>query len=428
MAEAIPMVLGWDHHRTPLRIRERLAVDYGDLGPVLDELIEIGGGDEVVMLNTCNRTECYLAGDVDEEACLRHLAQVRGLDVGELRRLVYRHHGAGAVRHCFRVAASLESMVLGEYQIIHQVKRAYEVASRHGLTGTCLDPLFQRTLAVAAEVRNATAIGGHKVSVASVAVDLARQILGNLSRQRLLVVGAGEIAELAVVHFLDAGIGELTVVNRGRDRAESLLADRRIAVARPRMLPWEDLGRAMSEHEVIVTSTAAQLPIVTRDEVRKLRLGARKPVMFLDLAVPRDVDAAVGDLDNLFVYNIDDLDHVVAGNRTVREEDLREAEALIDDKVDGYLAQRRVNATGIMEQAAGLFEEVIAAESERLVGKLPDADPAAIREAMQRLGNKVRHRILAYLRQRGGDPDAERAVREIFDLDREDGREGRNAG
>src|SRR3954470_17691570 len=219
MGELPLAVFGIDHHRTPVHLRERLALGADAQRALLAELTDQPGVSEAVVLSTCNRTECYLAGAPDRPHLVGLLAERSGLGADLLATQGYWHEGIGCIRHLFRVVSSLESLVVGEYQIAHQVKTAYDAALAARRTGPLLNPLFQRALAVGKEVRNATDIGKHKLSIASVAVDLAKQIHGEVGSARLLVVGAGEMAELAVKHLLVAGVRDLVVVNRSEERA-----------------------------------------------------------------------------------------------------------------------------------------------------------------------------------------------------------------
>lgn len=407
-------VLGVDHHQTPIALRERLAMARDSAGELAEALTGLPGVDEVVVLSTCNRLECVVAGTVERDVLTTLIAGRQSLDATELAAHAFWHQDLEAVRHLFRVAAGLESLVLGEYQIIHQVKTAYEAARNAGTTGQYLNPLFQRTLAAAKEVRNRTAIGKHKLSVASVAVDLAKQVHGDLERARLLVIGAGEIAELAVKYLVGAGVRSITLINRTEDRAQELAEQ--ITDFKPAVLPWDQLGEALADHDIVVSSTSAPHAVVTEAEVRHALRRRKEPLVFLDLAVPRDIAPAVGDLNDVFLYNVDHLDAVVAANRQVRSEDLDAAAAVVAELVTSYQTEVRHDRSALMAQLAAFFADVVASEEARLKGKLRLDDSAELRYGLERVGNKLQHRLMAWLRKRGDDPAAERMVREMLGL------------
>ncbi len=410
------MVIGVDHHRTPVEVRERLAVDAGALDGLLAALAALPGGGEAVVVSTCNRLECYLGGSPDRRQVLTLLAERQGLDTELLDRHLYHHQGRHGVRHLFRVVSGLESLVIGEYQIVHQIKTAYDQAQSAKVTGPLLNPLFQRALAVAKDVRNQTAIGKHKLSVASVAVDLAKHIHGELSQARLLVVGAGEIAELAVKYLVSAGVRRLSIVNRSPERAAALAAELTTTDFKPEVLPWSALGEALAAHDIVVSSTAAPHAVILASDVRSARKRRRSPLMLIDLAVPRDVEPAVAGLDDVYLYNIDHLDAVVASNRQLRVEEVDAAAALVDTMVASYATDVRHDKAALLAQVAGYFQDVVAAEEVRLRTKLGLADSADLRYGLERVGNKLQHQVLKYLREHAGDPQAERAVRAMLGL------------
>jgi glutamyl-tRNA reductase len=417
-APGLPFVVfGIDHHRTPVELRERLAVQPDGIVRLLAMLVTTPGANEAVVLSTCNRLECYLAGSPDRQQILSRLAEHQGVDAATLDAHAYWFQGMDGVRHLFRVVSGLESLVLGEYQIVHQVKTGYDLALQARFTGTVLNPLFQRALGVAKEVRNNTAIGKHKLSVASVAVDLAKHIHGEVDRARLLVVGAGEIAELAVRYLMSAGVRELTLINRSEERAHSLAEEFRSADFQPQVLPWSMLGDALTQHDIVITSTAAPHAVITTAEVKLAMRRRRQPLMFIDLAVPRDVEASVGELSEVYLYNIDHLESVVSSNRQLRSEEVDAADALVDSLVSSYATDVRHDRGALMAQVAGYFADVIAAEEARLGGKLGLKDNPELRYGLERVGNKLQHQLLRYLREHGEDPAAQRTVREILGLD-----------
>jgi len=404
MAETLPvLVLGVDHHRTPLAVRERLAVTPGSLPEVVGRLREGADASEVVLVSTCNRLECYCVGAVDERRLAALLADA---PPDSWLSSAYVHRGPEAVRHLFRVAAGLESLVLGEEQILGQVRSAYETARTAGWTGGLLNPLFQRALAVAKDVRTDTGIARHRTSIATVAVDLARQVHGDLAKARLLVLGAGEMAELTVRYLVDQGVRAITIVNRSQERAAAL-ADQVQAKVRP----WEDLAAAVAEADLVVASTAAPHAVITPPIVGR----RRRPLVLIDLAVPRDVDPAVAAIDDVYVYNIDHLEGVIAAHQRLRQEDVTAATALVEREVAGFLATARPEAATLGAAVAGFFDDLVTAEAERLHTRLGVTDAkqqAELRYALERVAGKLSHRLHAYAKAH--PEDGERVLREII--------------
>ncbi len=408
MVEPVVHLLGLDHHRTPIAIRECLAATGDRARDLLVACLRQPGVDEAVVLSTCNRFEVVVGGHAERDHLVTLLAEHSGVPVADLNQHLYWHSGRAAVRHCFRVVASLESLVLGEYQIVHQVKSAYEHARAEGATGAALNPLFQRALAVGKDVRAQTAIGKHKLSVASVAVDLAARILGDLSQARLLVLGAGEIAELAVT----AGVHRLTICNRSEDRALALANNVNATVT-----SWDQRGAALADHDIVVTSTAAPGCVVDEEMVRAAMRRRREPLMLLDLAVPRDVEERVGRLEDVYLYNVDHLEAVVEANRDRRLDESAGASALVDAQADAFCRTQDGSRAALLGQVSMWFNDVVAAESARLKTRLPSADADELRYGLERVGNKLAHRLLHWLKENPDDPQVERVVRELLGLD-----------
>jgi glutamyl-tRNA reductase len=405
-------VLGVDHHDAPVALRERLAVAGVEATQLLTQLRSAAGVDEAVVLSTCNRLELHLAGAPDRDTVAAVLAGFRGIDPRQLEPVLRWRAGGDAARHLFRVAAGLESLVLGEDQIIRQVKDAYEAAHAAGATGTQLNTLFQRALASAKDVRTRTGLGRHKLSVASVAVDLAKHVLGDLGQTRLLVVGAGEMAELVLTYLRSAGIAAVTVTNRSHERAVALAAGIDGAVA----CPWADLAGSLATHDLVVTSTAAPRPVITAEAVRLAMRRRRRPLVVIDLAVPRDVEADAGHVDDVYLHNIDHLQHVVAGHRERRSEEIDAAEALIGTHLATWIAERTPGRDHALSRAAAWFDDVVATECARIAPKLSDASSrAAARDGMIRVAGKLRHRVMTVLKS--GDPEAAAAIRRLLDVD-----------
>ena len=255
---------------------------------------------------------------------IHQFAETVGFETRSLEKNAYVHQGGHAVEHLFRVASSLESMVIGEYQIVHQIKQAHQWGRKHGACRGELDRMFQHALNVAKDVRTNTSIGAHKVSVASVGVDLAKHIHGNLKKARLLVIGAGEMAELATIHLIEAGVKKLTVINRTHEKAQVFAANKRFTNCDISTMRWADMHKALGDHDIVVTSTAATFPVITSDEVRSARRGKIKFTGLHRPCVPRDVEVGVGDLNDVYRYDLDHLDKMVASNRSLRNKDIEQ--------------------------------------------------------------------------------------------------------
>ena len=319
--------LGLNHHTAPLAVRERMVFHVEYLGDALGEAKRLLGS-EAAILSTCNRTELYLSGD-QPEAAAEWLAKYQRFDPGELARYLYSLPREQAVRHAFRVASGLDSMVLGEPQILGQMKEAARVAESAGTLGSLLHRLFQRSFAVAKEVRSTTRIGASSVSMAAAAVKLAAQIFPSLKDQKVLFIGAGEMIELCATHFAAQGPARITVANRTLERAHSL-AHRFNA----RAIELRELAARLHEHDIVVSCTASSLPILGKGLAeRALKARRRRPMFMVDLAVPRDIEPEVAELDDVFLYTIDDLKGIVQGNLDARRSALEQAEAIIETQV-----------------------------------------------------------------------------------------------
>jgi len=324
--------LGLNHHTAPLAIREKVAFAQSHLPQALGELVGVGAANEAAILSTCNRTELYLAAQ-DIAAASRWLADYHHLPLSSISPYLYTLPERDAVKHLFRVASGLDSMVLGEPQILGQMKEAARVAESAGTLGSMLHQLFQRTFAVAKEVRSTTAIGANIVSIAAASTHLAERVFGDLSSQRVLLIGAGEMIELCAAHFAGKQPRAMTVANRTRERAHAL-ASRFDAAS----LGLTELADALPQHDVVVSCTASPVPIIGLGAAeRAIRARRHRPMVMVDLAVPRDIEPEVGELDDVFLYTIDDLGSIVEAGLESRQAAVVEAEAIIDQQVDYFL-------------------------------------------------------------------------------------------
>jgi glutamyl-tRNA reductase len=328
--------LGLNHRTAPIDLRERFAFASDQLVQSLQGLRRsLATHKEVAILSTCNRTEIYCAGDqLQWQQTLHWLADIGKSQVESLQSHIYRLEGGASARHAFRVACGLDSMVLGESQILGQFKNAVRLAADSGALGTTLNQLFQRSFAVAKEVRTATDIGAHSISMAAASVRLASRIFESIQDTHVLFVGAGEMIELCAAHFAAQSPASITIANRSVDKADALATmhgGRSIALA--------DLPARLHEFDVVISCTASTLPLIGLGAVqRALRARKNRPVFMVDLAVPRDIEPDVKNLSGVYLYTIDDLTQVIQSGQAHRQEAVAEAEIIIDEGVQKFMA------------------------------------------------------------------------------------------
>ena len=328
------LAFGLNHTTAPLEVREKVTFDEGVLCDALNELTGETGIDEAAILSTCNRTEIYCAlNAVDQAWPIDWFSGYHGCGKNELHGYLYTHPDAGAVKHVLRVASGLDSMVVGEPQVLGQLKRAYRTAREAGSIGKMLNRLFQHSFKVAKDVRSNTMIGNHPVSVAYAAVRLAGQIFGDLSRHTALLIGAGETIELAARHLHDSGLHKMIIANRSPERAQQL-AQQYSAYA----ITLNEIPRHLDEADIVISSTASRRPILRKDVIEAAVLERRhKHVFILDIAVPRDVEPEVGELEDVYLYSVDDLKSIIDDNIKSRREAVKQAEQIIDTEVAQFM-------------------------------------------------------------------------------------------
>jgi glutamyl-tRNA reductase len=412
--------LGLNHHTAPLDIRERVAFQPERLDDALHDLTQAHTVQEAAILSTCNRTELYFATEQPQHAA-DWLARFHHLPLAEVSPYLYAYPQRDAIRHVFRVASGLDSMVLGEPQILGQVKEAARRAEEAGTLGTLLHKLFQNTFAVAKEVRSTTAIGANTVSMAAAAVHLSERIFERLADQRVLFIGAGEMIELCAAHFSGANPREMVVANRTEARAQ-VLASRFGA----QVMRLDGVGEALPRFDVVVSCTASPLPIVGLGMVeRAVKARRHRPMVMVDLAVPRDIETEVGALDDVFLYTVDDLAQVVDAGLESRQQAVLEAEAIINTRVDGFLhwmqARDVVPTIRALRQHAETLRTVEMERALRLLAK--GEDPRQVLDALSRgLTNKLMHGPTRYLNQSEGEQqaDASRLLQRLFSLNSHD--------
>ncbi len=423
------LVIGCNHRSAPVEIREKLAFDEAGVEAALRRFREEFAEAEAVLLSTCNRVELYCARPINGRPriadAVAFLARCQGLDPAELAGIFYHHGEAEAIRHLFRVASSLDSMVLGESQILAQTRTAFETARRAQTAGRTLGELFPRAFQVAKEIHTRTTITSGRVSVGSVAVDLARQIFSRFDDKIVLMVGAGKMGEVTLKHLLDREPKELWVTNRTQARADDLAERiRRDYRGTVRVVPFEQWIARMAEADIVITSTGAREPILTVDRfVPVPELREYRPLLIVDIAVPRDVDPRVGQQDTVFLYNIDDLQTVTEQTLAQRREALTYCQQIIEANVLQYLETQASRDLGPVIQALqqrlhGITEQ----ELQWLMPKLKNAgeeERKLIEQMLNRITGKLMHYPVDLLRKQLGTGTAgvyADMLRAMFDL------------
>jgi len=327
-------VLGINHRTAPVEIRGQVAFPQEQLARALGELTALEGVHEAAILSTCNRTELYCAReDCSPELLTNWLCRFHALDPAILARHIYSYNEEDAVRHMLRVAAGLDSMILGEPQILGQIKASYQQALETGSIDTLVNRLFQHTFSVAKQVRTDTAIGASPVSVAFAAVSLARQIFGDFGEQTALLIGAGETIELAARHLHEQGTGKMIIANRTVSRAHELATQ-----FNGYGIGLDEITAHLAEADIVISSTGSSEPLLTKDPVwRALRHRKHRPVFMVDIAVPPDIAADVAELDDIYLYTVDDLKQVIEDNLRSRQEAAQQAEEIIDVQVNHFM-------------------------------------------------------------------------------------------
>lgn len=396
-------VLGCSHHNASIAIREHLAFSAEQCRTALERFHAEFPQVEAVLLSTCNRTELYTASEEaplpSPEHLAQFLAQFHGLAAQEILGHLYHQVDREAVGHLFAVASSLDSMVLGEPQILAQVKNAYLLATEMSTAGPLSHAAFQAALHVARRVAGETALHQRRVSIPSVAVlDFAQQVFERFDDKQTLVVGAGEMAEETLRYLQDAGAHAVTVVNRHPDRARALAE-----TWHGRALPWDQLGAALTTADLVVSTTGAPEPIVTLEQFRKIEPARfQRPLFILDLAVPRDFEPAIGDRPGVYLYSIDDLQLACDDNRRRRDRELPAARRIVEQETSRFMADLHHRATGpVIRQLREDWDKPKEEELRRLFHRLPELDERSqeeIRRAFDRLVNKLLHPPLESLR------------------------------
>jgi glutamyl-tRNA reductase len=412
------IVVGISHRTAPVTVREKVAFTADEIAGCLAELRRVGGMTEAVLLSTCNRVEIYgvsAHGITSVARITEWLATRCAMDTESFGPLTYQHVHAAAIAHGFRVAASLDSMILGETQILGQVKHGFQQAVAAGTTGKILNRYFQRTFQVAKRVRSETTIAEQTVSVASAAVTLAQRIFGPLNRTVCLLIGAGEMCELAARYLIRHGVEQMMVTNRTFARAQELAATFNDDTRKGHAIPLDDLADQLDRADIVISSTGSPHPLVTVPMVKAaLKRRRQRPMFFIDIAVPRDIEPAVAELDSAFLYDIDDLQHVVEGHLQHRQRAATEAEQIILAETPLFLQwMETLEIAPTITAIRDYFEQVRQQELARLLGDgttLPAREQERLEAWSRQLVNKLLHRPMTRLRSLAAEEDGDTCV------------------
>jgi glutamyl-tRNA reductase len=416
-------LLGLNHKTAPVEVRERLALGPARLPAALRGLRERGGASEAAILSTCNRAEIYAVGAPDTGPRLeRFLNEFHQVSTSSLNGYLYRHNNTDSARHLFRVASGIDSLVLGESEILGQIKTAFEAARANGAISNVLDELFRRAIACGKRVRTETSIGRGALNVGSAAVELARQIFGPLSSHTVMILGAGKMSASTARHLVASGAQRVIVSNRTHERARDLaqqFGDGCMAEA----VTWDEFPQRLIEADIVIASTRAPHCVLTAEQVAvAMKARRQRPLFLVDIAVPRDIDPAAHQLNNVFLYDIDDLQGVVNSNRAQRVSELVRVEGIVESEVaewEGWYRSLEAHPllSALARRAAVIRDaEVDAALSQ--LSHLPEREREIVRALGRSIAGKLMHAPLRHLREAGktGSADVE-VLRRAFRLD-----------
>ncbi|HVV46152.1 MAG TPA: glutamyl-tRNA reductase [Bryobacteraceae bacterium] len=415
------LLTGLSHKTAPVQVREKLAIPEAQIPRALQELQKYGAA-EAVILSTCNRVEFALStpDHADPDAIVQRFLEHWRIEQHSVDTHLYRLEAREAIQHIFRVAASLDSMVVGEPQILGQMKAAYAAARTEGTVGGLLETVMTRAFGVAKRVRSETGIGQMAVSVSYAAVELAKRIFGSLNGQSIMIIGSGKMGELAAKHLRRSGAKKIFVTNRTRARAEEManLFDGRV-------VDYAEFPGMLHQVDIVIASSAAPHYILTPDEMHRVIAERRnKPMFLIDIAVPRNIDPAVNEIDGVFLYDVDDLAGVVNANIREREKQAAVAEAIVTEEVERTIARLRVEeVTPAIVSVQEALEEIRSAEVAKLFrrGNLTPEQQQQIEAMTRSLINKVAHGPISALRRHANEPEGESAIeviRKVFHLQR----------
>ncbi len=420
------LIIGLSHQTAPVEIREKFCVPREQTPEMVERIIRLPGIREGLVLSTCNRMEVLTVTEGSEEAIpgiKDFLAQISGIPRESLGPYLHVFRGQEAVRHLFRIAASLDSMVLGEPQILGQVKDAFQQAVAGKSSGLILNKLFHRSFFVAKRVRTETKIASQAVSVSYAAVEMAKKILGNLQEKRVLLIGAGEMSELAARHLLSQGVQEIMVTNRTHSRAAELAQE-----FRGQAVPFEDFPGQLKNVDIVLSSTGSSQYIIRKEQLTDvMRARKNRPMFFIDIAVPRDVDPQINEMDNVYVYDIDDLQGIVESNKEERKKEVEKAEEIVAQGVEAFhlwLSSLEVVPTILAMRSR--LEEICRREVEKTLAlrkNVSEEERKSLDLLTHSIINKILHHPISLLKHQDSHIHGKLYVeitRRIFNLDQEE--------
>jgi len=404
----MPIVaFGINHKTAPVDIREKVAFSQERMDEALKDLVACPAVNEAAILSTCNRTEIYCGLEqFNDEQLISWLANFHGLEADQIRHYTYMHHDSSAVQHLLRVASGLDSLVLGEPQILGQIKDTFAKANECGTTARLLSRLFQHTFNVAKQVRTDTAIGSSPVSVAFAAVSLAKQIFSHFENHTAMVIGAGETIELVARHLKENGLGRIIVANRTVERAHTIAQEfDGYAIA------LEEIPAHLAEADIIISSTASPLPILGKGAVESaIKARKRKPMLMVDIAVPRDIEGQVGELEDVYLYTVDDLHEIIQEGLKSRQEAAQQAEEIIEVQVTHFMGWlRSLSSVSIIREFRECSMAIQQNELEKAMAKLQNGSDAeqVLKQLAHSLTNKLIHSPTSQIRQATHDGNQE---------------------
>lgn len=414
-------LVGTNHKQSPLKVRERLAITGDDLPGTLQRLHHTEGIRECLIISTCNRTEVIAVFDPQtfhSQKIVDFLARESQLPLEELKEYIYCYLNKEAVQHLFEVACGADSMILGETQIFGQVKDGYNAAVAAETTGPLLHKLMHTTFHVAKRIRTQTSIGEGTLSVSQIACDLAEKIFAHLSRQTVLLIGAGENAELAARIMWDRGVTHMVIANRTRERAETIAKQLNAVVA-----SFDDLPQALHGADIVITSTSAARPILTAEVVQPVLARRHRPLFIIDMAVPRDVDPQVNELEDVFVYDIDELGRQVEANQAHRQAERLRCCHMIEADTQKFMEwYASFKATPTIKEIQQQVENIRLGEMESLRDRLTPEDLALVDMATKRMASKILAPSILHVKDAAKKPDSKKVIdfiRNILGLHRE---------
>ena len=417
------LLIGLNHKTAPLAVREKLFAGCEEKPNLLSDVLALPGVQETLYISTCNRIElvCVMDGERETiQGTKRFLAQSGGLTDQEVTDCIYVYSDQDAIRHMFRVAASLDSLVMGETQILGQVKEAYRQALAQNATGLVLNRLMHRSFRTAKRVRTETAIAANPVSISFAAVELAKKIFGSLADKKILLVGAGEMAELTGTHLIGNGAEEITVANRSSVQGTALAEK-----FHGKAISLDDLDAALCDADIVISSTGAASFIITQESIRQSMRKRKNRLLFLiDIAVPRDIEPAADSIENVYLYNIDNLQDIVDENIKGRKKEALKAEAIVEEEVSLYNNWiKELEAVPTIVSLRAMAEVIVRQEMEKSLGwmqKLSCEDREKVDNLVKSVVNKILHAPVAVMKEESSEVSSKRivdAVRQLFRLD-----------